>query len=213
MVQISNDGAEIAIIARCSFQSGISAMSFAACEMLARSFPVCIIPTDAHLRNAQSVTLPNGRLLPVCRDPGRIKASFFADVLWNGVHDFNYGLAPPQSLKYAWLVYDSDELPPRWTQLLNEHFDLVVATSPHLIRTARTSGVETPIACVPIPLPIESLLAEPLPERDPDFVRFGSVVAFHPRKGVLTLVKAFSRLYRDRSDVELVLHSNLVDAA
>ncbi len=211
MVQFSNQAPEIAVIGRCAFQSGIGAMSYAACEMLARSFPVCVIPTDPHLRHAAaaSVTLPNGRVLPVCRDPGRVKVSFFADVPWNGVHDFNYTLAPPRSLKYVWLVYDSDELPPRWTQLFNEHFDLVVTTSPHLIETARASGVDRPIACLPIPLDLEHSLAEPLPERDPGRVRFGSVVAFHPRKGVLTLVRAFNRLYAGRPDVELVLHSNL----
>lgn len=209
MVQLTNCNAEIAVIGRCAFQSGIGAMSFAACEMIARSFPVCILPTEPSLRDKSSITLPNGRELPVCHDPDRIKASFFCDVLWNGVADYNYALAPANSLKYAWLVYDSDELPPRWTQLLNQHFDLVVATSPHLIDIARASGVETPIACLPIPIDLEPLLAQALPPRDRSRVRFGSVAAFHPRKGVLTLVEAFLRMFAGRSDVELVLHSNL----
>lgn len=209
MVQLSNENAEIAVIGRCEFQSGIGAMSFAACEMIARSFPVCIIPTELHLREKTSITLPNGRVLPVCQDLHRIKVSFFCDVLWNGVTDDNYALAPANSLKYVWLVYDSDQLPPRWTQLLNEHFDLVVTTSPHLVDTARNSGVTSPIACLPIPLNIEPLLAETLPKRDRSRIRFGSVTAFHPRKGVVTLVEAFRQMYAGRSDVELVLHSNL----
>jgi len=209
LVQLTNENAEIAVIGRCAFESGIGAMSFAACEMLARSFPVCILPTEPGLRDQPSITLPNGRVIPVCRDPSRIKASFFCDVLWNGVADVNYALAPRNSLKYAWLVYDSDHLPPRWTQLLNEHFDLVVAASPHLIDVARYSGVESPMACLPIPLDLEPLLAQPLQRRNRDRVRFGSVAAFHPRKGVLTLVEAFLQQFGGRSDVELVLHSNL----
>jgi len=209
MPKLGNQDAEIAVIGRCSFQSGIGAMSFAACELLARSFPISVLPTEPHLRKKKRITLPNGRRILVCKDPARIEASFYCDVLWNGVADHNYNLAPAKSLKYAWLVYDSDQLPPRWTQLLNEHFDLVVATSPHLIETARASGVETPVACLPIPLNLEPLLAEPLPRRDRRRVRFGSVVAFHRRKGVLTLVEAFLQLYERRTDVELVLHSNL----
>lgn len=184
-------------------------MSFAACEMIARSFPVCIIPTDSNLRGQTSITLPNGRVLPVCHDMSRIKVSFFCDVLWNGVADHNYALAPAESLKYAWLVYDSDQLPSRWTHLLNEHFDLVVTTSPHLIDIAQKSGVTSPTACMPIPLDIEPLLAQSLPKRDRSKIRFGSVAAFHPRKGVLTLVEAFRKIYGGRLDVELVLHSNL----
>ena len=184
-------------------------MSFAACDLLARSFPACILPTEPNLREKKSITLPNGRVLPVCQDPTRIKVSFYCDVLWNGVSDYNYTLVPAHSLKYAWLVYDSDQLPYRWTQLLNDHFDLVVATSPHLVDVARVSGVETPIACLPIPLNVEPLLAEASPQRDRSKIRFGSVVAFHRRKGVLTLVKAFLQAYSGRTDVQLVLHSNL----
>lgn len=210
MIQFSRDNAEIAVIGRCAFQSGIGAMSYAACEMLARSFPISIIPTESHLRDQASITLPNGRVLPVCHDQPRIKVSFFCDVLWNGVADHNYALAPKDSLKYAWLVYDSDQLPTRWTELLNDHFNLVVATSPHLIEVARASGVNTPIAVLPIPLDLEPMLAQSLPRRDYSKVRFGSIAAFHRRKGVLTLIDAFIEAFFGRSDVELVLHSNLV---
>ena len=209
MLSFTNNEAEIAVIGRCGFQSGIGAMSYAACEMISRHFPVCILPTEPHLRDSRSVTLPNGREIPVCKDASKIKISFFCDVLWNGVSDFNYNLVPEKSLKYAWLVYDSDLLPPRWTELLNEHFNLIVATSPHLIDVARNSGVTSPIACMPIPLDIESLLAQPVPLRDKQRIRFGSVAAFHPRKGVLTLVESFIKNFADRSDAELVLHSNL----
>ncbi len=184
-------------------------MSFAACELLARNFPVCVIPTERNLREQDQITLPNGRVLPICHEPERIKASFFCDVIWNGVADYNYALVPTNSLKYAWLVYDSDQLPPRWVQLLNQHFDLVVTTSPHLIDVAEASGVENPIACLPIPLDLDLLLAQSLLLREKERIRFGSVVAFHPRKGTLTLIEAFRRMYAARQDVELVLHSNL----
>lgn len=209
VLDFTNQDAEICVIGRCGFQSGIGSIGYATAELLSRNFPVCFLPTEPHLRSEETVTLPNGRQLPVCKDLGRVKASFFCDVLWNGVHDFNYALVPPASLRYAWLVYDSDRLPPRWSLLLNKNFDLVLATSPHLVETARSNDVETPVACVPIPLDLDPLLAESLPPRDRGRVRFGCVAAFHPRKGIETLVEAFLSLYAGRTDVELVLHSNL----
>lgn len=208
-MQLDNAGAEIAVVGRCSFGTGIGSMTYAACEMLARNFPVCILPTEAELRAQPFVILPNGRKIPVCKEPERIKVSYFCDVLWNGTGDFNYALTPANSLKYAWLVYDSDQLPAKWVQLLNEHFDLVVATSPHLIDVAAASGVETPVACLPIPLNLEPLLAAPVCVRNEKRVRFGSVAAFHARKGTLTLVQAFLNLFADHPDIELILHSNL----
>lgn len=209
MLDFTNRDAEICVVGRCSFQSGIGSLSYATAEILSRSFPTCFLPTEPHLRDEDEIVLPNGRVLPVCKDPSRIKASFFCDVLWNGMHDFNYALVPPKSLKYVWFVFDSDRLPPRWTQLLNGHFDLALATSPHLLDVAHANGVEVPMACVPLPLDLDPLLAEGLPPRDRNRVRFGCVAAFHPRKGVETLLEAFLSLYAGRPDVELVLHSNL----
>ena len=112
-------------------------------------------------------------------------------------------------MNYAFVVFDSDELPPRWIFELNKRFDLVIVPSPHLVRTAKSSGVEKPIACVPIALDIESLLASPYRRPRPDKTRFVSVAAFHPRKGTTTLVDAFADRFGSRQDVELVLHSNL----
>ena len=209
MLDFSNLNAEICVIGRTSFDSGIGQIGYAAAELISRNFPVCYLPTEAHLRHHEMVTLPNGREIPVCKDTDRIKVSFFCDVLWNGAHDFHYALAPPGTLKYAWLVYDSDDLPARWRQLLNQHFDLVLATSPHLVELAQAAGIASPVACIPIPLDLDAQLAEPLAVRDTATVRFGSVAAFHPRKGIETLVEAFVGLYAGRIDVELVLHSNL----
>jgi hypothetical protein len=87
VVQLSNGDVEIVVIGRCDFQSGIGTITYATCEMIARAFPVCVMPTEPHLRQASSVTLPNGRVLPVCHDTTPIKASFFCDVPWNGAYD------------------------------------------------------------------------------------------------------------------------------
>lgn len=213
MIDLGCSGAEICVVGRTSFQSGIGSIGFGTAEALARCFPISFLPTEAAARERDAIVLPNGRNLPVCKDPGGIKVSFFCDVLWNGAADRNYELTPPGSLKYAWLVFDSDRLPERWVQLLNRHFDLVVAASPHLVATARRSGVETPVACAPIPLDLDGLLAQPLAMREPGKIRFGSVAAFHPRKGHETLVEAFLSRFADRADVELVLHSNLAFGA
>ncbi len=209
MVDFTNDFAEVCVVGRTSFSSGIGSIGYATAELLARSFAVSFLPTETSMQELDEIVLPNGRPLPVCKDRGRIKASFFCDVLWNGEYDFNYSLMPESSLKYAWLVYDSDRLPSRWVSLLNSHFDLVVAVSPHLVALAQQNGVETPTACVPIPMDLDGILSQPFKIRGSDKVRFGCVTAFHPRKGCETLVKAFISRFGNSNEVELVLHSNL----
>ena len=211
-LNFSNLDAEICVIGRCDFNSGIGAMTYAACEMLSRAYPTCILPTDPSLRNGPAVFLPNGRHIPVCHNPNAIKVSLFCDVLWNGVHDRNFLLVPQDSLRIAWIVFDSDVLPAMWVDILNNRFDLLLVTSPHLLATAQRSGVDIPAACMPIPLDLAGALAASTPRRPSGLVRFGSVAAFHPRKNTAAVVDAFAAAFRKRSDVSLVLHSNLAFA-
>ena len=141
-----------------------------------------------------------------------MKVALFCDVLWNGMADANYLLvpnpAPAGMLRIAWIVFDSDELPRQWTTILNDRFDLVLTTAPHLLGTLRRSAVDTPAACLPIPLDLAPTLARPL-YRAPGPVRFGSVAAFHPRKGIETAIEAFTQAFAGNADATLTLHSNI----
>jgi glycosyltransferase involved in cell wall biosynthesis len=213
MINIGASGAEICVIGRTLFETGIGSVGYGTAELLARNFPVSFLPTGDEGRALKEVRLPNGRLLPVCGRPERIKASVFCDVLWNGSDDRNWQLAPEGSLRYAWLVFDSDRLPKRWVELLNDQFDLVIAASPHLLETARRNGVRRPVTHMPIPLDIDAVLARKLPPHSPHKITFGSIAAFHPRKGVETLVEAFLSRFARNEDVRLVLHSNLAIGA
>lgn len=203
-----NIEADVCVVGRCDFSSGIGQLTFAFAEMFSRSFTTCVQPTEAHLRSQNFITLPNGRNVPVWR-PGWIqKASIFVDVFWNGTHDRNFLLAPQCGIRLACLVWDSDELPAEWVTILNTRFDAAVCTSPHLIETARRSGVKIPCVCVPPGLDLEPLLAKPVRTYDKK-LRVGCVAAFHPRKNTTLLVDAFLDAFAGKTDVELVVHSNV----
>lgn len=201
--------AQICVLGRIDFATGIGTITYAVCEMLSRSFPVCILPTEPAMRGREFVTLPSGREVPVCQDASQIKVWIFTDVLWNGAYDTNYLLILAAALRIAYIVFDSDELPPEWTSILNERFDLAIVPSQHLQDVARANDVEIPVAVLPIALDLERLLTRPFAQPDPSKIRFLSVAALHPRKQHDTLIQAFAQAFGNRSDVELVLHSNI----
>lgn len=207
MVQQSNLNAEICIVGRCWFETGIGTLTYAWCEALARNFPVCILPTEPELRDREAIVLPSGRSIPVWKGQD-VKASIFVDVLWNGAYDQNHALVPQSGLRLASVVFDSDALPPEWVRVLNNHFDAAICTSPHIQDLLTGGGVEIPSAVVPPPLDLEPLLRRPF-RKYSSKLRIGSVAAFHPRKGADVLISAFAEAFGDRDDVELVLHSNL----
>lgn len=208
MTTFGNERPEVCVVGRCDFSTGMGAITVAFAELLSRSFPTCILPTEPHLRGESSVRLPNGRVLPVWKQDDPIKASVFADVLWNGSYDYNYTLVPQKGLRIACPCLDSDAVPARWAQILNSRFDIAIAPSPHLEEVFRRSGVEIPIVNLPLAIDIEGLLAEPKPISGGKF-RIGSIAAFHPRKGTDLLIRAFAQAFGNDPDTELVLHSNL----
>ncbi|MEJ7933137.1 glycosyltransferase [Sphingobium sp. AN558] len=200
-------GAEICVIGRCNFSSGIGLLTYSFAEALSRSFPTCILPTEPNLREEREIKLPNGRSVPVWRGQ-TLKASIFVDVFWNGTWDLNYTLVPSTGLRLACIVWDSDVFPSEWMNILNARYDAAVITSPHLREPLERSGCEVPIICVPPPLDLEPLLRRPFVEPSKK-IRVGCVAAFHPRKGTPLLLRAFAEACRGLADVELLLHSNL----
>ncbi|WP_156320432.1 glycosyltransferase [Brevundimonas sp. AAP58] len=212
MVQQTNLNAEVCVIGRCSFDTGIGTLTYAFCEALARHMPVCLIPTDGPASVGEEILLPNGRKIPLWAGQP-IKVSLYVDVLWNGAYDQKVLLTPSEGLRLAVLVFDSDLLPPEWVRILNERFDGALCTSPHLVEIARNSGVDVPLAVLPPPLDLEPLLRRPF-KRPGRSIVVGSIAAFHPRKGTQTLIEAFAAVSaRNPGRMELRLHSNLAFGA
>lgn len=208
MVDISHDVPQICVVGRTNFHTGIGSVAYAACELFSRYFPTAFYPVNSGSLSVTNIALPNGRVVPICRDLNEMKAFFFTDVIWNGEHDLNYTLLPDQGLKIAHVAYDSDVLPPRWVEILNNKFDCVYFSSNHLEEVAQRSGVRIPIGTLPIGLDIDSLLARNYKTNNGK-IRFGSIAAFHQRKSVDVLVEAFLKEFGDQENVELIIHSNL----
>jgi glycosyltransferase involved in cell wall biosynthesis len=207
MVDTTCSSPEICVMGRSDFRSGIGAVAFAACELLARYFPISFFSTNPG-PEGESITLPNGRMIPICKNLDDAKVFFFTDVLWNGEYDKNYLKVPQHGLRIAHIAYDSDQFPAKWAEVLNTCFDVAYFSSRHLEAVARASGIKIPIGTLPIGLDTELLLTRPHTECR-EKVRFGSIAAYHPRKGMDILVDAFIQEFGDSEDVELVLHSNI----
>jgi glycosyltransferase involved in cell wall biosynthesis len=200
----------VCVIGRSDFHTGIGTVTQAALELFSRIGPVCFLSMrDRPVTIGTTVTLPDGRLIPVVQQASGFAVYFYCDVLWNGAADLNYTALPSDGLKIAHMAYDSDELPPEWVSILNDRFDLALFTSQYLEGVARRSGVRIPVGTLPVGLDVEALIARRYTAAQPRRVRLGTVSAFHERKRLDLLVESFIEAFGDRRDVELVIHSNL----
>lgn len=199
----------ICVIGRCSFQSGIGGTTYAACELLSRSYEISIFPTEFHYRELSEILLPSGTRVPVCKDLSRVQVVFYTDVLWNGAHDFNHTLIPPQAFRVAHIAWDSDEFLPQWVEIMNERLDFALFMNKELEEVALNSGVRIGIGTLPLALDIEPLLSRRFKPPTSKKVKYLSIAAFHTRKGIEALVDAFLEVFGNNGDSTLTLHSNL----
>lgn len=194
---------------RRAFGTGIGLLTESVVELLARRYEVRLY--DIHDRSAGAgfVRLTGGREVLLAQELSGFAVYIYADVLWNGVNYTGYVAPPDDGYRIAYLAYDSDELPPEWVEILNRDFDAVFFTSDHLIDVAVRSGVRIEIGSLALALDLERNVARAYRPVAGRRVRFGTLSAFHPRKGLEQLVSAFLREFGDSPDAELVIHSNL----
>jgi len=194
---------------RRAFGTGIGHLTESLFELLSRAYDIRLWDIHSPFGPDEVVRLTSGREISLARDLDGFAVYIYADVLWNGVNFTQYVAPPTSGYRIAYLAFDSDRLPPEWVEILNRDFDAVYFTSDHLIDIARDSGVAIEIGALPLALDIEAQVARKYRPVAGSRVRFGTLSAYHPRKGLEALVSAFLREFGDASDAELVIHSNI----
>lgn len=67
-----------------------------------------------------------------------------------------YSHMPQESLiKIAYSMFETDNLPQSWIDIINHHFDALVVPDPYLQEVYQKSGVKIPAFVVPIPMNLE----------------------------------------------------------
>jgi glycosyltransferase involved in cell wall biosynthesis len=198
----------ICVMGRRSFGTGIGQLTDSFLELLSRRYDVRLYDIHSPAAPGDTVKLPGGRDVRMAHELSGFRVYVYVDVLWNGVAYAGYVAPPASGYRIACLAFDSDRLPPEWVEILNRTFDAVYFTSAHLVEIAKRSGVTIAVGALPLGVDLEAKIGRayrPVPRR----VRFGTLSAFHPRKGLEALVGAFLREFADSADAELVIHSNL----
>ena len=200
---------QIAVIGRSNFETGIGCHSYAFLELLSQNFgDVGFYSTSERDKDAKFIQLPSGRYVQKLNSLDGYPVRIFCDVLKNSKLDYNYKLVEGGSLKIAFVVFDSSQIPAEWTTILNDTFDVVLAPDLSVINAMITSGVTIPSSVLPLALDLNSLLRKPLLPVKP-IVHFGSLSAYHPRKHHLRLIKAFLNVFPKPGDAQLSISSNL----
>lgn len=115
---------------------------------------------------------------------------------------------PDSTLRVAYSVFESSEIPAHWVDFFNEFCDLVIVPDLFLVSVYKDCGVKVPIFVIPHGFYLERFMQEAKKTRFNDPFVFGMSAAFHQaRKNQPLLIKAFARVFKNNPEVCLKIHS------
>lgn len=117
-----------------------------------------------------------------------------------------YTYVPDSDIKIAYSMIEATRLPEVAVNILNSRFDAVVVPDPWLIEVYRNSGVTKPIFVIPHGIYLDDFLNRPIKKKRHKTFTFGMSAGFWPWKNHIKVLKAFANEFKNREDVQLVMH-------
>lgn len=200
----------VSVVGRFSNSTGISMQSHAFISTLDAHSELFLVDTRP-AESDWSTMSPSMRARRV-ESEKRVQTdiAIYTDVINNGDFDKNWLKASSADIRWACAVFDSDRMPAAWVRILNT-FDGILVADDFVKEAAISSGVTRPVFVLPLALDIATLQQEAhaVGEVENEKFRFGCFAGYGRRKNLQQLIRVFSATFKDRSDVELFIHSPL----
>lgn len=129
----------------------------------------------------------------------------YADVLWTKHAPCKYiEKLNNFKIKIAISVTETDKIPHKWVEILNNYFDMVIVPSKHLVKIYEKSGVKIPIFHLPLMLYFDDMIKAPQSKKNEVFT-FGMIGGFGRDKNHEELLNSFIEVFGNNSSVKLKL--------
>jgi len=100
-------------------------------------------------------------------------------------------------------MWETEDIDPNIAPAINENIDVLFVPAPYLVDTFKDAGVTVPIEVTP--LGIQEAYFDYKPRKKGKVFKFIHWNSGEPRKGYYELIEAWTRDFKDRDDVELIL--------
>ncbi len=198
---------DLTIFGFCNMADGVGRQSPELIEAFKEELSINFIPT----RQSKLTDVPKSiKKILKGKNQDLGKVILFEDLIWwPGEEKFRKLDLPEakKSIKIAYSMFESTQIPPEWVIILNNYFDAVAVPDRFLIDVYEKSGVKIPIFELPLALNLDRYLAKPLKTHRRSPLVFANFSASSDRKNQLLLIRAFAKAFGDRADVLLRINS------
>ena len=196
---------DLTIVGRVQNADGLCRIPISFIDMLKDDLKINHIPPFHYAINTYDVKDDVKAIL--CnpdKTPGAV--SILVDGLWS-INYPTYSFVPESHIKIAYSMWESNQIPQTWVQVLNQYFDAVVVPDSFVFNTYQESGVTIPIFELPLCLQLDDFLAKPKPSRPHSPFVFGCTATACQNKNQALLIQAFAEEFGNTEDVILRLSS------
>jgi glycosyltransferase involved in cell wall biosynthesis len=203
----------VTVIGKVKRADGLGRQTLELLELYKDHFTVNCIPT-----RKPDFTGISDDLRMLINYPGPIHTGdvvFYEEFLWfpggESYHKIVARSKRNNQIRIAQTMFDATEIPERFTQIINAHFDAVAVPDKFYKEVYQKAGVAVPIFVLPLCFNFKDLLEEPIKvQRHTPFV-FSFLGSCVVRKNVLTLLRAFAQAFPNDEDVLLQINSRYCD--
>lgn len=134
--------------------------------------------------------------------------------IWTYILGLNEGMIPThQKVRkahektIALSMFESDDIPKFWVNILNEYYDEVIVPDAWLVPVYQKAGVTKPIHVIPLGCFLEPFLTSPAKKEANSVFTFGLSAGAWQRKNMIKLIEAFALRFKNVPRIQLKLHS------
>lgn len=161
---------DVTVVGYLLFANGLGRNGIAALDFLQDSLKMNFVPTR---RGSSFKDMPEKVAeLVKKKNKNRSNVAILYDVL-TFPKNAPYKKMPESTIKIAYSMVESTEIPQEWTDILNGHFDAVVVPDIYYKEVYKNSGVTKPIFVLAHPVYLDEFLAQPLKTKPNDTFTFG----------------------------------------
>ncbi len=192
---------DLTVCGSIDFADGIGRQSLELMDIFKDELSISFIPT----RSSKFADVPDNLKKIASAKRNRFgKVIIFEDLIWWPKEEKYRKIVSPaaeSSVKIAYSMFESTQIPPEWVIILNQYFDAVIVPDKFLVTVYQESGVNIPVFVIPLGLNLQPMLNQPLKQKRHHPLVFGNLAACSDRKNQLLLVRAFAKAFGNNPDV------------
>lgn len=194
---------DLTIIGQVKFAESLPRLSIGIIDCLKDYLKINFIPTSGFF-DLQEVPVEIKKIINnPDKTPGKV--ALLSDMLWS-IYQNSLDFMPASTIKIAYSMLESNEIPKEWVNILNNKFDAAVVPDDYYLEVYKNCGVKIPIFVIPCGIYCTEFFNKNKKIKKNNIFNFGISAAFTASKNYELLIESFAKTFGNNRNIGLKIH-------